>query len=109
MRSVGVLPLIIQLLQSNNDEVRFGACWALTSSAFDHGVAIDYCKHGYVKKGFNIKSIKWLNFLFKFSAIELLRDLNQSSQRKSSFTDTALKKLLEANLSAKYALTNHLG
>jgi hypothetical protein len=34
--------------------------------------------------------------------------LNQSSQRKSSFTEAALKKLLEANLSAKYALTNIL-
>lgn len=35
--------------------------------------------------------------------------MNQSTQRKSTFTDSALKKLLEANLSAKYALTNHLG
>ena len=43
------------------------------------------------------------------SAIEMLRDLNQSSQRKSSFTDNALKKILEANLSAKYALNNYLG
>ena len=42
-------------------------------------------------------------------AIEILRDINQSSQRKSTFTETALKKLLEANLSAKYALTNQIG
>jgi hypothetical protein len=42
-------------------------------------------------------------------AIETLRDVNLSSQRKSSFTEAALKKLLEANLSAKYALTNCLG
>ncbi len=42
-------------------------------------------------------------------AIEILRDINQSSQRRSTFTETALKKLLEANLSAKYALTNQIG
>ena len=42
-------------------------------------------------------------------SIEILRDINQSSQRRSTFTETALKKLLEANLSAKYALTNQIG
>ena len=44
-----------------------------------------------------------------FSAIEILRDINQSSKRKGNFTETALMKLLESNLSAKYALTNSLG
>ena len=38
-----------------------------------------------------------------------MRDINQSSQRKSTFTETALNKLLEVNLSAKYALKNYLG
>lgn len=39
-------------------------------------------------------------------AIETLRDINNSAQRKSSLTEAALRKLLETNLSAKYALNN---
>lgn len=42
-------------------------------------------------------------------ALEALREINQSDQRKSSFTESALKRLLEANLSAKYALRSYLG
>ena len=79
---------IVDLLKSKNDEVRSNACWAVTACSNDKSIAIDFCPNG---------------------AIETLRDINQSSQRQSSFTDTALKKLLEANLSAKYAFVNYLG
>lgn len=88
LKTNGVIPLIVQHIKSNNDEVRFNSCWAITCSAVDPQIAADFCRHG---------------------AIETLRDINNSSQRKSNFTEAALKKLLETNLSAKYALSNRIG
>ncbi|CAF0799893.1 unnamed protein product [Brachionus calyciflorus] len=87
LRLYGVIPIVASLIKSNNDDVRFNSCWAITNSASDLSIAVEYCKNG---------------------AIEALREINQSEQRKSSFTEAALKKLLEANLSAKYALKNYL-
>ena len=87
LKLYGVVSLLVELIKSNNDEVRCNACWALTCSASDFNIAVEFCKAG---------------------AIETLRDVNMSSQRKSSFTEAALNRLLEANLSAKYALKNSL-
>lgn len=88
LRVCGAIPIIVKLMKSNNDEVRFNACWAISCCASDYLTAVEFCRH---------------------EAIETLRDINQSSQRKSSLTEAALRKLLETNLSAKYALTNYLG
>ena len=44
-----------------------------------------------------------------FSGLEILQDIQLSSKRKNAFTDVAVEKLLDSNLSAKYALTGQLG
>ena len=43
-----------------------------------------------------------------FSGMELLQEIQTSSTRKSPFAEAALQKLLDSNLSAKYALTGCL-
>jgi hypothetical protein len=111
LKAYGAVPLIVQHIKSNNDEVRFNACWAVTCCAVDIHIAADFCRHGW---DLNIQFKKVYltskrNEMLNKRAIEILRDINQSSQRRSTFTETALKKLLEANLSAKYALTNQIG
>jgi len=40
--------------------------------------------------------------------MELLQEIQTSSTRKSPFAEAALQKLLDSNLSAKYALTGIL-
>ena len=40
--------------------------------------------------------------------LEILQQIQLSSTRQSPFIDTALERLLDSNLSAKYALTGHL-
>ena len=40
--------------------------------------------------------------------MELLQEIQTSSTRKSPFAEAALQKLLDSNLSAKYALTGVL-
>lgn len=41
-------------------------------------------------------------------ALELLREINQSANRRSSFSELAMISLLNSNLSVKYSLTGHL-
>lgn len=42
----GVVPLIVELIKSNTDEVRCNACWALTSCSNDFSMAVEFCKGG---------------------------------------------------------------
>ena len=46
--------------------------------------------------------------LYICSGMELLQEIQTSSTRKSPFAEAALQKLLDSNLSAKYALTGFL-
>lgn len=82
----GLEPLIL-LLHSGNDEVRRNAAWAITVAAVDEPTATELCKLG---------------------GLEILQQIQLSSTRKSPFIDAALERLLDSNLSAKYALTGHL-
>ena len=45
---------------------------------------------------------------YVYSGMELLQEIQTSSTRKSPFAEAALQKLLDSNLSAKYALTGCL-
>ncbi|XP_052278834.1 armadillo repeat-containing protein 3-like isoform X2 [Dreissena polymorpha] len=81
------LPPLIGLLRSGNDEVRRNAAWAITVCAVDEPTAAEICKLG---------------------GMELLQEIQTSSTRKSRFAEAALQKLLDNNLSAKYALTGTL-
>ena len=40
--------------------------------------------------------------------LERLQEISLSSTRKNAFTDVALEKILDSNLSAKYALNGYL-
>ncbi|KAL4230819.1 Armadillo repeat-containing protein 3 [Mactra antiquata] len=84
--SDGLTPLVA-LLRSGNDEVRRNAAWAITVCAVDEPTATEICKLG---------------------GMELLQEIQTSSTRKSPFAEAALQKLLDNNLSAKYALTGCL-
>lgn len=42
-------------------------------------------------------------------AMETLQELNLSETRKNRFTEAALEKLMDFNLTSKYALTGQLG
>lgn len=41
-------------------------------------------------------------------ALEILQDINCSLNRKNKFSELALQRLLDSNLSVKYSLTGHL-
>lgn len=41
-------------------------------------------------------------------ALEILQEINQSVNRKSSYSELAMISLLNCNLSVKYSLTGHL-
>ena len=41
--------------------------------------------------------------------LDVLQEIQLSSTRKNAFTDVAIQKLLDSNLSAKYALSGDLG
>ncbi|XP_052795764.1 armadillo repeat-containing protein 3-like isoform X3 [Mya arenaria] len=85
-QSDGIAPLI-GLLSSGNDEVRRNAAWAVTVCAVDEPTATEICKLG---------------------GMEILQEIQMSSTRRSPFAEAALQKLLDNNLSAKYALTGNL-
>ncbi|KAK7097085.1 armadillo repeat-containing protein 3-like isoform X2 [Littorina saxatilis] len=82
----GLEPLVM-LLHSGNDEVRRNAAWAVTVAGVDEPTATEICNLG---------------------GLEILQQIQLSSTRKSPFIDAALERLLDSNLSAKYALTGNL-
>jgi hypothetical protein len=53
LKIFGAIPLIIEHLKSNDDEVRSAACWAVNCSAIESYIAVDYCKHGFVYELFD--------------------------------------------------------
>ncbi len=46
LKAYGAIPIIVQHIKSNNDEVRFNACWAVTCCAGDIHIAADFCRYG---------------------------------------------------------------
>uniref|UniRef100_A0A8C7FUU2 Armadillo repeat containing 3 n=1 Tax=Oncorhynchus kisutch TaxID=8019 RepID=A0A8C7FUU2_ONCKI len=82
----GLVPLV-QLLRSNHKEVRRNACWAISVCANDEPTAVEMCKLG---------------------ALDLLQEINSSANRRNKFSEIALQRLLDSNLSLKYSLTNTL-
>ncbi|XP_028659176.1 armadillo repeat-containing protein 3 [Erpetoichthys calabaricus] len=82
----GVEPLV-KLLSSNHHEVRRHACWAVFVCASDRECSADLCRLG---------------------ALEILQEINLSPCRKSQFSESALQKLFEGNLSIKYSMTGSL-
>uniref|UniRef100_A0A0B7A269 Armadillo repeat-containing domain-containing protein n=1 Tax=Arion vulgaris TaxID=1028688 RepID=A0A0B7A269_9EUPU len=88
LRESGGLEPLVLLLHSGNSEVRRNAAWAITVCAVDEPTAIEICKLG----GLNI-----------------LQEIQTSASRNGAFTEAALQRLLDSNLSAKFSLYNHLG
>ncbi|XP_070564902.1 armadillo repeat-containing protein 3-like isoform X2 [Ptychodera flava] len=88
LRNSGGLAALSKLLTSGNEEVRRSASWAIVVCATDTPTAMEICKQG---------------------GLETLQDIEQSSTRKNQFSQAALDRLLDSNLSAKYALTGKLG
>ncbi|KAK3099626.1 hypothetical protein FSP39_007188 [Pinctada imbricata] len=78
---------LVELLHSGNDEVRRNASWALAVCAVDEPTATEICKLG---------------------GMDTLQEIQVSGTRRNPFAEVALQRLLDSNLSAKYALTGHL-
>ncbi|XP_038654038.1 armadillo repeat-containing protein 3 isoform X2 [Scyliorhinus canicula] len=87
LRNAGGLEPLVELLHSNNDEVRRNACWAVLVCGKDDPTTAELCKLG---------------------ALEILQEINLSSNRKNSFSDAAVKRLLDHNTALKYCLTGYL-
>ncbi|XP_036799630.1 armadillo repeat-containing protein 3 isoform X1 [Oncorhynchus mykiss] len=87
LRNAGGLVPLVQLLRSNHKEVRRNACWAISVCANDEPTAVELCKLG---------------------ALDLLQEINSSANRRNKFSEIALQRLLDSNLSLKYSLTNTL-
>uniref|UniRef100_A0A4W5NKB4 Armadillo repeat containing 3 n=1 Tax=Hucho hucho TaxID=62062 RepID=A0A4W5NKB4_9TELE len=87
LRNAGGLVPLVQLLRSNHKEVRRSACWAISVCANDDGDP----RERFTKK-----------------ALDLLQEINSSANRRNKFSEIALQKLLDSNLSLKYSLTNTL-
>ncbi|XP_066580867.1 armadillo repeat-containing protein 3 isoform X2 [Amia ocellicauda] len=87
IRNSGGLVPLVKLLNSHHTEVRRNACWAALVCAGDEPTAIEMCKLG---------------------ALEILQDINSSSNLRNKFSEAALHKLLDSNLSVKYSLTGYL-
>ncbi|TSL10159.1 Armadillo repeat-containing protein 3 [Bagarius yarrelli] len=86
-RNAGGLPRLVDLLTSKDTEIRRNACWAVSVCACDEPTATEMCKLG---------------------ALDILQKINCSLSRKNKFSEIALQRLLDSNLSIKYSLTGRL-
>uniref|UniRef100_A0A8C3TFH2 Armadillo repeat containing 3 n=1 Tax=Chelydra serpentina TaxID=8475 RepID=A0A8C3TFH2_CHESE len=87
LRSASGLEPLVKLLHSKNDEVRRNACWAVMVCASDELTAVELCRLG---------------------ALDILEEINLSTGRKNNFSEGALEKLLDNNLSQKYSQMGYL-
>ncbi|NXM17171.1 ARMC3 protein, partial [Ploceus nigricollis] len=87
LRNVGGLGPLIELLHSKNEEVRRNACWAVMVCGSDELTAVELCRLG---------------------ALDILEEINLSTKRKNKFSEAALEKLLDNNLSQKYSRMGYL-
>ncbi|ESP02130.1 hypothetical protein LOTGIDRAFT_111572, partial [Lottia gigantea] len=87
-RTAGGLEPLVEYLKSGNDDVRRSVSWAITVCGVDYASAVEICKLG---------------------GLGILQEIQLSGTRRTPFTDAALDRLLDSNLSAKYALSGVLG
>ncbi|KAM9022717.1 armadillo repeat-containing protein 3 [Ara ararauna] len=87
LRNAGGLGPLVRLLHSKNEEVRRNACWAVMICASDELTAVELCRLG---------------------ALDILEEINLSISRKNNFSEAALEKLLDNNLSQKYSQMGYL-
>ncbi|XP_019140879.1 armadillo repeat-containing protein 3 isoform X3 [Corvus cornix cornix] len=87
LRNAGGLGPLIELLHSKKEEVRRNASWALMICASDELTALELCSLG---------------------ALDILEEINLSTKRKNKFSEAALEKLLDNNLSQKYSRMGYL-
>ncbi|XP_075602471.1 armadillo repeat-containing protein 3 isoform X2 [Balearica regulorum gibbericeps] len=87
LRNAGGLRPLVELLHSKNEEVRRNVCWAVTVCASDELTAVELCRLG---------------------ALDILEEINLSTGRKNNFSEAALEKLLDNNLSRKYSRMGYL-
>ncbi|XP_009989843.1 PREDICTED: armadillo repeat-containing protein 3 [Tauraco erythrolophus] len=87
LRNAGGLGPLVELLHSKNKEVRRNACWAVLVCASDELTAVELCRLG---------------------ALDILEEINLSIVRKNNFSEVALEKLLDNNLSQKYSRMGYL-
>uniref|UniRef100_A0A3B5LCI6 Armadillo repeat containing 3 n=1 Tax=Xiphophorus couchianus TaxID=32473 RepID=A0A3B5LCI6_9TELE len=83
----GGLEPLVNLLYSNDKEVLKHACFAVYACAGDTSCAVKMCRLG---------------------ALEILQEINQSANRRSSFSELAMTSLLNSNLPVKYNRTRRL-
>ncbi|XP_026699321.1 armadillo repeat-containing protein 3 [Athene cunicularia] len=87
LRNAGGLGPLVELLRSKNEEVRRNACWAVMVCASDELTAFELCRLG---------------------ALDILEEINLSTGCKNNFSEAALEKLLDNNLSQKYSQMGYL-
>ncbi|NXN81766.1 ARMC3 protein, partial [Bombycilla garrulus] len=87
LRNGGGLRPLTELLHSENEEVRRNACWAVMVCGSDERTAVELCGLG---------------------ALDILEEINRSTTRKNKFSEAALEKLLDNNLSQKYSRMGYL-
>ncbi|XP_037985675.1 armadillo repeat-containing protein 3 isoform X1 [Motacilla alba alba] len=87
LRNVGGLGPLVELLHSRNEEVRRNACWAVMVCGSDELTAVELCRLG---------------------SLDILEEINLSTKRKNKFSEAALEKLLDNNLSQKYSRMGYL-
>ncbi|CAF1328260.1 unnamed protein product [Adineta steineri] len=87
LSNAAIIPRLVSLSKSNNDEVRRNACFAISVLCADQTIAMEILRNG---------------------ALEILRDINASESRKSKFTEMALQRILDSQLSAKYSYLGRL-
>ncbi|KAM6101254.1 armadillo repeat-containing protein 3 isoform 3-T3 [Theristicus caerulescens] len=87
LRNAGGLGPLVELLHSKNEDVRRNVCWALMVCASDELTAVELCRLG---------------------ALDILEEINLSTGRKNNFSEAALEKLLDNNLSQKYSQMGYL-
>ncbi|XP_076187801.1 armadillo repeat-containing protein 3 isoform X1 [Aptenodytes patagonicus] len=87
LRNAGGLQPLVELLHSKNEEVQRNVCWAVMVCASDELTAVELCRLG---------------------ALDILEEINLSTGRKNNFSEAALQKLLDNNLSQKYSQMGYL-
>ncbi|XP_061852853.1 armadillo repeat-containing protein 3 isoform X2 [Colius striatus] len=87
LRNAGGLGPLVELLHSNNEEVRRNVCCAVMVCASDEPTAVELCRLG---------------------ALNIIEGINLSTGRKNNFSEAALEKLLDNNLSQKYSQKGYL-
>ncbi|NXG58387.1 ARMC3 protein, partial [Hemiprocne comata] len=87
LRNAGGLGPLVELLRSKDEEVRRNACWAVMVCANDELTAVELCRLG---------------------ALDILEEINLSTGRKNNFSEAAVEKLLDNNLSQKYSQIGYL-